>query len=453
MIRVIWEPQWYNLDDSIEVGREDAYSFLVPADPSEPHRFNMGLGTEKSGHVARARVVSITHARLGPIRAVRTHSSFEYTVVPENGAAILINSEEEPGAIWDGKDWIPHDPSDWVFEVEVELVTAMGRSRRRAPLFSVLTPCYNARAYLPATYECLRAQTIADWEWIVADDGSTDGSDVYIQELSHEDGRVRLVRCPRSGRPAPGRNAALLQARGEYIALLDADDLFEPDKLKRQHEVLHANPDAIVYHEMESFWSEETGLTGVPPNGWQREPLDAATFEALLVRGNFVPTSSIAVRRALVSPDTFMDEHPELRGMEDYDFVLRYAKERRILRVPGVLGRYRVHHNSLWSSANREPRERLARMDSVRWMLEQKGHLASPQGAGWLAKYHLLRAETLLRLLDGGCRRDFALTVRHNPTNPRRWIGLGSWVMPLALFRTLYFSVREWMTGLPAAGN
>ena len=325
------------------------------------------------------------------------------------------------------------------------------KTRPAKPLFSILTPCYNARPYLRATYESLCAQTVADWEWIVADDGSSDGGPELVQELAEADPRVVLLRCPRAGRPAPGRNAALREARGEFIALLDADDLFEPAKLERQLATLRAHPDAGTYHEMESFWSEETGLAGTPPNGWQREPLDAASFDELLVRGNFVPTSSIAVRRELVTPETFMDEAPEYRGMEDYDFVLRFARTHRWLRVAGSLGRYRVHHNSLWSSANRAPEERMRKLDAVVAMLRRQGHLTGPGAAKFLSKHHLLRAESLLWRGDGACRRDFALTVRNDPANPRRWLGLLAWVLPLGWFRAFYFAVRSRISGLPAA--
>lgn len=452
-MKLLLQIEWYNLDDSLEPGDECE---LVPAGEGIYRSIFSGRDRGTNERI-RVRIDAIANPTLGAMRRLDCSESFHYYFHLASGDVVCVNAEEEPGAIFDPTsetwrgNWQGRYLVDAVLELEVTLLDSCTKpdAMPAEPLFSILTPCYNARRYLPATYESLRNQTVSEWEWIVADDGSTDGSAEYIEELAATDPRVRLLRCPRAGRPAPGRNAALRVARGEFVALLDADDLFEPGKLAGQIQVLRANPDAMTYHEMESFWSEETGQTGTPPNGWQREPLDEARFADLLLRGNFVPTSSIALPRALVTPESFMDEAPELRGMEDYDFVLRFSRTHRIVRVTGVLGRYRVHDSSLWSSANRSPRERLAKSDAVKRMMESKGHLESPEGRRWLAKHHLLRGEALLRLGDGGCRRDFALTVRCDPANARRWLGLVTWVLPLSISRRIYFFFRQMATGIP----
>lgn len=98
---------------------------------------------------------------------------------------------------------------------------------------SIITPCYNGARFVAETIESVLRQTYADWEMIVVDDGSSDGSDRVIEAYVDRDPRIHLIRQANAG-TACARNAALRQASGRYIALLDADDLWEPDFLERQ---------------------------------------------------------------------------------------------------------------------------------------------------------------------------------------------------------------------------
>ena len=98
------------------------------------------------------------------------------------------------------------------------------------PLISVITPVYNAAAYLARAADSLRAQTLTDWELLLIDDGSTDDSPALCDRLAAQDNRIRAVHQPNRGVSA-ARNAGLDAARGQYLAFLDADDWVEPDFL------------------------------------------------------------------------------------------------------------------------------------------------------------------------------------------------------------------------------
>ena len=100
-------------------------------------------------------------------------------------------------------------------------------------LVSIITPCYNGGRYLADTIESVLGQTYAQWEMIIVDDGSTDDTPRIAEGYAARDGRIRLIRQENGG-TARARNAAMRQARGRYIALLDADDLWEPDFLEKQ---------------------------------------------------------------------------------------------------------------------------------------------------------------------------------------------------------------------------
>ena len=108
----------------------------------------------------------------------------------------------------------------------------------KMPTVSVVIPLYNARTVIQETIESVLAQTWKDYEIIVVDDGSTDGSDEVVRQFT---GRARLVRRENGG-VAKARNLGIEQSSGKYVALLDHDDLWHPTKLEKQVAVLERNP-------------------------------------------------------------------------------------------------------------------------------------------------------------------------------------------------------------------
>ncbi len=98
---------------------------------------------------------------------------------------------------------------------------------------SIITPCYNGERFLAETIESVLGQTYANWEMLIVDDGSRDHTADIAAGYAAKDPRIRLIRQPNGG-TASARNNAMRRAEGRYIALLDADDLWEPDFLQRQ---------------------------------------------------------------------------------------------------------------------------------------------------------------------------------------------------------------------------
>lgn len=117
------------------------------------------------------------------------------------------------------------------------------------PLVSIITPVYNAARWLPETLATVRAQTLTDWEHILADDGSSDDSVGIAEAAAAEDPRIRLLRTPYNAGPSAARNLALEAAQGRFIAFLDADDLWLPQKLARAVEWMTTNDYEFIYHD------------------------------------------------------------------------------------------------------------------------------------------------------------------------------------------------------------
>jgi glycosyltransferase involved in cell wall biosynthesis len=197
------------------------------------------------------------------------------------------------------------------------------------PAVSVITPAYNVDAYLEATAQSVLGQTYRDLELIIADDGSTDGSlDIARRVQASDPSRVQLLSRPNGG-PSAARNAALGLARGEYLALLDGDDIWQPDFLARQMAVFAADPDIdLVTANGWNLGGRRHGQL-VRPHPDTRPPLTLATIisdeQAVFVMTVF--------RRRVFERIGGFDE--ALRGNEDFDYWMRAA-----------LAGFRFHRNS-----------------------------------------------------------------------------------------------------------
>jgi glycosyltransferase involved in cell wall biosynthesis len=118
------------------------------------------------------------------------------------------------------------------------------------PIVSIVTPLYNKAAYITETIQSVLSQTYSDWEMLIVDNGSTDGS--WEKAQAFEDSRIRLLQSPKQG-PGAARNYGLDFAQGEWIQFLDADDLLESDHLEQQLAVARQNPQAEI---VACYWQE-----------------------------------------------------------------------------------------------------------------------------------------------------------------------------------------------------
>ncbi len=174
------------------------------------------------------------------------------------------------------------------------------------PGVSVVIPAFNAASWLARAIESALAQTMAVTEVIVVDDGSTD----LTAEVAQRYESVRLVRRVANGGPAAARNSGIMIARGDWIALLDADDAWLPQKLERQLPWLQ-DPAIGVVH------ARRTIAEGVaaPPT---------TTFESLWAANSIIASSAVVRRSALAALGGF-NEDRALVGVEDYNLWLRLA--------------------------------------------------------------------------------------------------------------------------------
>lgn len=203
---------------------------------------------------------------------------------------------------------------------------------------SVIIPAYNAMRYLPETLESVLNQTFKDFEVIVVNDGSSDETEQWVGRVS--DSRVRLISQANQG-ASKARNTGIANARGEYIAFLDADDLWAPTKLEKQVALLDSHEKAgLVY-----TWVESIDQNGVSRGRILQPSAEGQIWETLLLHNVVECGSTPLVRRSCFDRVGLFDER--LTNVEDRDMWLQIAAHHYdFLVVKEPLVYYRQHPNS-----------------------------------------------------------------------------------------------------------
>lgn len=218
--------------------------------------------------------------------------------------------------------------------------TAWFFERHRYPVsrVSVIIPTYNRQELIQETIESVIRQTFSDWELIVVDDGSTDDTRRVLEERYGS--RIRYAYQSNQGESA-ARNHGLSLATAEYVAFLDSDDLWHPNKLQRQLEVIEKSPQAGLI-STQAYWMNFEGLRlRQLPHGHDLGH-ETISWEDLVL-DNVVAgggSSALARRTCLDQVGGF---DPQIRFGEEWDLWIRIARHYRIRQLPEPLVFYRVH--------------------------------------------------------------------------------------------------------------
>jgi glycosyltransferase involved in cell wall biosynthesis len=217
------------------------------------------------------------------------------------------------------------------------------------PLISVIIPTYNSAKYLPETLESVLKQTFKDFEIIVVDDGSSDHTPDVIKPYLD---RVKYVQKSNGG-PASARNLGLTHAKGEFVAFLDADDIWNSKKLEQQIKIMQSMPEVGIVH---------TGVQVIDADGQEvllnhKDRKDSKTYSFMdLFNKNKIATSSVLVRAECFKKVGAFDENPEIISLEDYDLWLRIAAQYKIYFLAEPLLEYRIHNQGISQNIQRSYR-------------------------------------------------------------------------------------------------
>lgn len=228
-------------------------------------------------------------------------------------------------------------------------------------MISIITPIYNGLEFFPVTVASVHAQTRSDWEWLIVDDGSSDGTLEFCLDLAQRDSRIRVLRHPNGANlgQSASRNLAFRHASGEFLALLDCDDLWLPEKLERDVATLVRHPRAMFLYSRILNWYD---WSGPPEKSVRNKPgflgitgdqvLEPPLVLLHLIRNlcdsscQFATPSCSIIRRDVLSEDEELFDPTFRRNFEDIVMLVKV-----LLRHPAVVSDdirscYRRHANS-----------------------------------------------------------------------------------------------------------
>ena len=212
----------------------------------------------------------------------------------------------------------------------------------------VTIPIYNTPLpYLKAALESVIAQTFPDWRAVVVNNGSTEKNTValesYLQGLPRD--KILYIKTPNRGLPA-ARNTGIKATDSPYIALLDADDAWYPEKLALQLPILDQNPEiALVYADSEVIDTDGRVIRKSPPREFLASPDRHETLKRML-HGNFIWVLTAVFRRSCVEAVGYFDE--SFDSLEDKAlWVVMLAKGYRFHHLSKTVGMYRVHSSNM----------------------------------------------------------------------------------------------------------
>lgn len=234
---------------------------------------------------------------------------------------------------------------------------------------SVIIPVYNGEKYLSETLDSIIGQTFTDWEIVAVNDGSSDNSLNVLCEYQSKLGLKMKVINQKNRGVSVARNVAIDTSEGEYLAFIDADDIWLPEKLEKQIELLEDNRNvALVYSNL---------LNLIGKNKTQRKQLinkklhRGKIFDPLFYF-NFIPLSSVVVRKKIIEKYGNFNIHYKI--IQDYDILLRIAEDNEIDYVNDKLLLYRIHINNISSNVEVKDKENL---ELIKEWIQKKPYLVN----------------------------------------------------------------------------
>jgi len=206
------------------------------------------------------------------------------------------------------------------------------------PRVSVIIPTYNRSTLITETIDSVLAQTYLDFELIIVDDGSTDNT---LEVLSMYGERIKIIQQDNQGQGS-ARNTGINSSRGELIAFLDSDDLWKPNKLEIQYELIKKKPDlAWVYSDAEAF----DGMTGETLYSFGEKQIlwEGDILEKILIQ-DFIPSPTPLIKKSVFEHVGYFNNY---EASQDWDMWIRIAEKYPIGLIPEPLARYRKHSGNI----------------------------------------------------------------------------------------------------------
>lgn len=218
----------------------------------------------------------------------------------------------------------------------------------KKPTVSVLIPAYNAEPYLKEAIDSILSQTLQDFELVVIDDCSTDGTAKIVREYVKKDSRVRGYFHKKNLNITKTRNELIGYAAGEYVAWQDADDISMPKRLEKQLAYMKKHPKVGICGGYIELFSE------AGPLGVRRYPKDDRELRRVIFRHAAVAQPAAMIRKGCFDEVGLFDETIPQSQAEDLDMCFRIGERYQMANIPETVIRYRVHQASATSRKLRQ---------------------------------------------------------------------------------------------------
>ncbi len=216
------------------------------------------------------------------------------------------------------------------------------------PVVSVIMPTYNRADYLKKAVQSVLDQTFSNFEIIIINNYSTDNTLDVISAFN--DDRIKVINFKNEGIIAKSRNQGIMQSVGKYVAFLDDDDLWCPDKLELQIKYMGEHPEFdLIYSNALIIDEHET------KKGLLKDSKDAKTGQVFLdlLYENFIPVLTVLMKREIIETNGLFNEDPSMRAAEDYEYWLRTSLKFNFGYIDEALTLYRIHSESVSMNTNR----------------------------------------------------------------------------------------------------
>jgi glycosyltransferase involved in cell wall biosynthesis len=295
------------------------------------------------------------------------------------------------------------------------------------PLVSVVMPAYNASSFIAEAIRSVVDQDYPNMELIVIDDGSSDGTP---EIAAHFGNQVQIVRQQNAG-PAAARNRGLEAAKGDFIAFLDADDVWLPSKLTAQVRYLQDHPETGVVFGGFMLWPPTADGAFVPPPEPHNAdgPLKLVAACSGWIYKDLLLDSAICiitamVRRSVIETIGNFDE--SLRTGEDYDFWLRVSRQFRADKLDRTVARYRLHPGGTTNFPRQENNEyQVLQRTLARHGPKGPDSLTPTARALRVRLFKLCFDHGYLHIRNGSptiAQRSFGAAIAYMPLKPKAWV-------------------------------
>jgi len=281
------------------------------------------------------------------------------------------------------------------------------------PLVSIILPTYNCASFLPHSIGTILSQTYNSYEIIVIDDGSTDNTKEVLYPFMQ---RIKYIRLEHNKGLPTARNTGIQSAQGKYIAFIDADDLWIPEKLRTDIEYFETHPEVSMVYSKHINIDEK----GNDLNGNTKNKLPSGNiFTQLFSEQNFIITSSVVVRKEIFETTGLFDG--QLFNCQDWDLWLRIAFHFQVAGIDKPLVKYRHNPHSLSKNRNNVLKYQKIVIDKIyNTFKDQENGINEKLYKKRLASHYAKVGRYYLRIGDKNrAKENFALSLKNAPLNFR----------------------------------